>query len=120
MSAPIQVPVARFHDYHEALVACSALQAAGVRPHLAENFHASVAWHYVIALQGIRILVPHSDFEIARAVLDGANHASDAPRGAANPRPTPTELILAGAAFLIAGLPFPLWLRRKRPQPETG
>ena len=109
MSGP--VCVGRYYDYSEALVAWSALDAAGLQPNLAELHHASIAWHHIFALQGIRLIVNSQDLEAASTVLNlrktiGNGENYSAPKARAH------ELVFAAAVLLIAGLPFPIWMRR--------
>ncbi|MEM8743037.1 MAG: hypothetical protein AAGF14_00205 [Pseudomonadota bacterium] len=107
------VPVARFYDYPAALVACSALNAAGIKSSLAEQCPASVAWHHIVALQGIRLLVSRTDVDTAKAVLHGVDRPAGQTHETPTPKPKLYELILAGLVLFKVGLPLPLWLRRK-------
>jgi hypothetical protein len=110
------VPVKTCLSLPEALVASSYLRDHGVMTALNGYHHASAAWHVLLALGGIQISILDSDFDRARELLvDGSPPAPDYEQlqsGAAG-RATLCELAIAAAAFLLTGLPLPLWIRRR-------
>ena len=52
------------------MVDCSALQGAGINASLADENLVSPNWLYSNAVGGVKVMVPASQFEEARAVLD--------------------------------------------------
>ena len=106
------------HEFSEASVARSLLEAHGVVTCCPEWHHASVAWHNMYALGGIRLMTLNT---MAGEALDllGTGASPDrtppATRQAwVRPEVTVTDLAVALAVLIYAGLPFPLWRRRHR------
>ena len=94
----------------EAVVLVSALRSAGVPADIAEYFHVSVVWHHLVAVQGLRIVVPDARINDARELM-----AWQAPDYIATERPRPSfvEAALAGIALMF-GVVWPVWMRRYR------
>lgn len=110
------VTVSVYSEPSEAAVAQSCLLAHGLVAILPEWHHASVAWHHVNALQGLRLVTVAPMAAEARELL-GLSEVSDrrppdAPRPLSRPHVKAAEWTLAVAAFLVTGLPLPLWKRR--------
>jgi hypothetical protein len=111
------VPIKTCLSLPEALVASSYLRDHGVMTALNGYHHASVAWFVLFALGGIQLSVLDNDLDRARDLLeDGSPTAVNQERteadGAASPA-TLSEIAIAVAAFLLTGLPLPLWIRRR-------
>jgi hypothetical protein len=71
MSDSSQLVVVRaFSHPHEAHLACSALQAAGIHATLADDHIVAAAWLYSNAVGGVKVLVPAEDAAAAQEVLD--------------------------------------------------
>ncbi len=114
------VCIETFFEPTDALAAALCLRARGFIAILPEYQHASIAWHHVFALQGIRLWTLDSMADDARALLRLAN-PQEVPVVASSPRrrtkywnATVFEFFLALAAYLLAGLPLPIWKRRQR------
>jgi hypothetical protein len=104
------VTVAVHHDLSDAMVARSCLEAYGLVAVLPEWNHATIAWHFVYALDGLRLwqlLGNVTDLERATATPKQTSNwlSSDI---------TIVGLATAAAAFVMAGLPMPIWKRRLR------
>jgi len=114
------VNIAVFSEPSEAVVARSCLDAHGFVAILPEWHHASVAWHHVNALQGLRLWTVAPMAAEARELLRSSSPAlplplpPEAAPGWFRPDIASTELLAATAAFLFTGLPFPYWKRRQR------
>ena len=111
------VPIKTCLSLREALVVASYLGDHGIFAALNGYHHGSMAWHCLYALNGIRISVLDIDFESARELVDQAPSSgdTDAGRGGEGPeRASPSDIGVAAAALLLAGLPMPVWLRRPR------
>lgn len=87
----------RFPTLSQALVAQSALRAAGVRAFVFDEFRASVVWTEQFALGGVRVMVPADDLAAAEVVLG----PREAPEAAAEPAPAR----IGQVAGLLALLP---------------
>jgi hypothetical protein len=111
------VPVKTCLSLPEALVVSSYLADKGIFAALNGYHHASTAWHCLYALNGIQISVLDVDFDRARQLVDQARSSSDADAGRDTDdrgQASLSDIGLATAAFLLAGLPMPVWLRRAR------
>jgi hypothetical protein len=113
------VTISVYSEPSEAAVAQSCLRAHGLVAILPEWHHASVAWHHVNALQGLRLVTVAPMAAEARALL-GLPEAPDrpppdTPQGLLRPDVKAAEWMLAVAAFLLTGLPLPLWKRHRTP-----
>jgi hypothetical protein len=112
------LPIKAYLSLPEALVVASYLDDHGVLTALNGFHHGSMAWHCLYALNGIQVCVLDIDFDRARELVDHAPSLSDpeAKRdGHDRGRPTLSDIALAAAAFLLIGLPMPVWLRRPFP-----
>ena len=113
------VTISVYSEPSEAAVAQSCLRAHRLVAILPEWHHASVAWHHVNALQGLRLLTVAPMAAEARALLGLSEPPerppADTPQGLLRPDVKAAEWTLAVAAFLVAGLPLPLWKRRGTP-----
>lgn len=113
------VTIARYYEPAEALAAAAFLRAHGFVAILPEYHHATLAWHHVFAMQGVRLWTLDSMANDALDLLQTANAPrQEAMEDAAQRHPrfrnmTPAEFLLATAAFLLSGLPLPLWKRRR-------
>jgi len=65
----------RFPLLPQALVARSALEAAGLHPIVFDFWRASVFWTEQFALGGIRLMVPRQELEAARGLLSDLDPA---------------------------------------------
>jgi hypothetical protein len=110
------VPVKTCLSLPEALVAESYLREHGVVTSLNGYHHASVAWHHLFALGGIRLSVLDIHLERARVLLATPSPMADDEEQAVADgvavTPTQFEIAVALAASLLA-MPLPLWVRRK-------
>ncbi len=110
--------VGRYFWLHEALVASSLLEAAGIPSCLQDANLVRLNWMYATALQGIRLQVPITHANEARAVLSSeAATFEDMPSsdGCANCGAASCRLVHPGrrATFLTwLFLGVPLWYRR--------
>jgi hypothetical protein len=59
-----------FSHPHEAHLACSALEAAGIHARLADDHIVAANWLYSNAVGGVKVLVRVEDAPAAQAVLD--------------------------------------------------
>jgi hypothetical protein len=114
------VTISVYSEPSEAAVAQSCLRAHGLVAILPEWHHASVAWHHVNALQGLRLVTVAPMAAEARALL-GLPEAPDwpppdTPQGLLRPDVKAAEWMLAVAVFLLVGLPLPIWKRRGTPR----
>ncbi len=96
----------------EGLTARSMLEAYGIQVTLAGYYHGTSTWHHLSAIGGLQIWVMDWQAAAATELL-----ATPPPTGDANPsrsqRPRFSEIVVAAVAFLWAGLPLPLWNRRR-------
>ena len=110
------VPVKSCLSLPEALVVSSYLRDHGLITALNGYHHASVAWFVLFALDGVRISVLDKDVARARELL---GHVESKPpsqqESDAGRRPTLSEVAIAAAAFVLTGLPLPLWIRHRYP-----
>ena len=113
------VPVKACLSLPEALVVSSYLRDHGLITALNGYHHASVAWFVLFALDGVRISVLDRDVGRARELLaDVALEApsQEEPEGERrHSAPTLSQIAVAAAAFILTGLPLPLWIRRRCP-----
>jgi predicted Zn-ribbon and HTH transcriptional regulator len=126
------VVVGRFSQPHEAHLARSVLQAAGIEAIVADDHIVAVNWLYSNVVGGVKVLVPVADADMARAVLatpaqvDAEAVAADdltslrsevdrCPKcGSHNLVPTAPGRRLLFLSWLLVGIPiFPV-LRRTR------
>jgi hypothetical protein len=63
------IVVRAFSQLHEAHLACSALQAAGIHATLADDHIVAANWLYSNAVGGVKVLVAVEDAAAAQAVL---------------------------------------------------
>lgn len=120
------VVVRSFSRPHEAHLACSALQAAGIDARLADEYVVTADWLYSNAVGGVKVLVPAGEVEAARTVLDIpaiSEPAESADRSAAAACPRCGSHDLAPATrgrrssflvWLLLGFPLIPMLRRTR------
>jgi hypothetical protein len=80
----------RFALYPQALVARSALEAAGVRAVVFDEHRATMIWTEQFSLNGIRVMVPAQELEAARELLSELD-----------PPIAPTRGITAGGSSLL-------------------
>ena len=106
--------VAAFREPWEAQLFCGRLEAEGIPAFVAFDCHIGIAWHYSVALGGVRVQVPADHWEDARAIeslcragtfkaLLAANPApapmaAPTPPAAAAPIPAPTAVVVPIAA----------------------
>lgn len=114
------IPIETGLTVPEALVLRSLLEARGIFASLDEFHHATVAWYHLFALQGVRLSVPNADVELARTLIDEARATTGQEKtgrrtdvSARRTSVRPSDIIVAIATLLIAGLPFPFWERRR-------
>jgi hypothetical protein len=87
----------RFPTLTQALVARSALEAAGLHPFIFDEHRASVSWTEQFALGGIRVMAPEEELSAARALL-AEMEGEPAPAG--DPQP-PLFLLLLVSCVLV-------------------
>ena len=114
------VTVKTYYELTEASVACSLLEAHGLIACLPEGHHASVAWHNIHALGGIRLMTVDAMAEEARDLLGAGSEAGESSPSMGSrptwrrPEVTVVDLLIAVLVLVYTGLPFPLWRRRHR------
>jgi len=114
------VTVTVCHDLSDAMVARSCLEAYGLVAVLPEWNHATIAWHFAFALHGLRLWTIDSSAGDARQLLgcvDDPEHAAVTMKQTSRwlfADITTVDLATAVAAFVITGLPMPVWKRRLR------
>jgi hypothetical protein len=64
------IVVRAFSHAHEAQLACSALQAAGIDATLADAHIVTANWLYSNLVGGVKVLVPPEDADAAREILN--------------------------------------------------
>lgn len=92
-----------YSDLSEALVAKSFIEAHGYYGFIPDWHHLSAAWHYTVALQGVRLCTTEADAAGVRMLLDDIE-----PGGLQEPSFSIGSLFVAAGAYLIAGLPYPI------------
>jgi len=110
----------RFPLLPQALVARSALEAAGLHPLVFDEFRSSMIWTEQFALGGVRVMVPEQELEPARALLSDieAQAADTAPP--APPKSQPGLLLLLFALSVVVGWPIAGFRRRDRFRQTTA
>ena len=106
------VPIKTFLSLSEALVASSCLQGHGIVAALNSYYHGSIAWHHLVALNGIQLSVLDIDLDRAKEVLVQDSSVADGqkPADAKSHCPaTLSEIGVAVATLLVAGLPLPIF-----------
>ena len=83
--------VARYFERTEAVVARSALEAAGIPAHLADENITRLAWFYSLAIGGNRLFVPEERLQEARALL-ATNSRLEKPRTHATTAPETVKI----------------------------
>jgi hypothetical protein len=124
------VVVRAFLHAHEAHMACSALQAAGLHASLKDANIVAVNWLYSNAVGGVKLLVPIEEVAAAREILDtpaepdkgdeSPTHAEDDEKSVC-PRCGSQSLVgvvrgrrLAALSWLLMNVPlFPVWRRTR-------
>jgi hypothetical protein len=85
MNSGAALTVARtFTNVHEAHLAKSVLEAAGIDVELADEHVVSMNWTYSNAVGGVKALVPADRLDEAQAVLDTSAVLEDAPDSSQN------------------------------------
>jgi hypothetical protein len=111
------VPIKTCLSLPEALVVRSYFQDHGIVAALNVYYHGSVAWHHIFALNGIQLSVLDVEFDRARQLMvDAASLADEQDQPDAEgpaARPTLFQIAAAMVVLLLAGLPLPLWSRRR-------
>ena len=133
MPEPSEFVVVRaFTHHHEAHLACSALEAAGLDAAIADENIVAADWLVSNAVGGVKVLVRAEDVSAAREVLDGtavletgddseAAVDTDQGRSAGCPRCGSEAVVhvargkrIAVLSWLLAGVPlFPVWQKRR-------
>jgi hypothetical protein len=129
MQDPSLVVVRAYSQPHEAYLAQSALEAAGIRSTLADDHIVATNWLWSNAVGGVKVLVASEDTAAAKAVLDvpaevdaGAIPESSrltdvdgCPRcGSRDVRPFTAGRRLSVLSWILAGLPlFPVRRRMR-------
>jgi hypothetical protein len=122
------VVAAAFTSVHEAHLARSALEAAGIDAHVADEHTVSMNWVMSNAIGGVKVLVPDDRLEEARTILsvEAQDHGSPLDDVSADP---PAEACprcggrdwesklpgrgLAIASWFLVGFPLGIPLRRR-------
>jgi len=116
---PSLVPVARYFDNPSAAVACSVMKQAGIPAFVFDQHLALMNVSLLVALGGIRIMVPAEHAKEARAILGVDDDLSpnedeeDCPRCDASCAFRPASLVLGLLALFCAHVYF-LYRRRRR------
>lgn len=119
--------IATFNEPLEAQLACSRLEAEGIRAAVADANVIGIDPMYSAALGGVKVVVDEADAQNARALL-AEDHSADAEQAAeqslvscprcASPENTPVRsALLAIASFLLLG--YPLAARKKQVECQT-
>ena len=95
----------RFSLLPDALVARSALEAAGLHPIVFDQFRASIVWTEQIALGGVRLMVPEQELAPARAFLSDVHGAPPTAKATAPVKGSPTLFLVLFVASLLVGWP---------------
>ena len=98
-----------YFDRSEAVVAQATLEAHGIYAVLPDWYHVSNAWHYTVAMQGIRLSVRDEDAATALELLKPASDFEEPETEASI-----TSTVIAFLCFFLTGVPYPV-RRRKRP-----
>ncbi|MDJ0968500.1 MAG: hypothetical protein QNJ06_01270 [Kiloniellales bacterium] len=112
--------VRTFYDLPAAEVARATLIGHGIPSHLFDAHLAGMAWHYIFALGGIRLVVVDEYLGLAQRVLE-ATEASRADADAIDPCPAcgtddafrPASLALGVLGYLVATIPLPVAFGRR-------
>lgn len=97
-----------FYDLPEAVVAKSMLEAHGIFAVIPDWLHASNAWHYTFAIQGIRLCVLEDDEALALELLQPSPTYEEPQRAASC-----QSGLMALLSYVFAGLPYPVRRRTK-------
>lgn len=103
------VTIRTYSDCLEAVVAKSFLEAHGIYSIIPDWNTARNAWHYVTALQGVRLCAMESEAKRANEILDEVEVETL--------RQGPIckgDLFLAAIAFFLAGIPHPVRRQKLR------
>ncbi len=105
------VTIGVYFDRPESVVVQSMLRAYGIAADLPDWHQTGNAWHWTVALQGIRVNVPDRDAGTAAELLKSLPDYQE----------PETELTVAGSlttafCFFLAGVPYPA--RRRRGEAE--
>jgi hypothetical protein len=95
----------RFPLLPQALVARSALEAAGLHPFVFDEFRASLTWTEQFTLGGIRVIVPEQELEAAHQVLAEVDPAPPPARRVGPLRPPSVMLWVLMLACIFVGWP---------------
>lgn len=87
----------RFPLLPQALVARSALEAAGLHPFVFDEFRASVSWTEQFSLGGVRVMVPDQELASARRLLGEIEGKPEPPTEAH----APLFLLLLASCFIV-------------------
>ncbi|MEQ8824850.1 MAG: hypothetical protein RIC14_10795 [Filomicrobium sp.] len=98
-----------FYDRSEALVAKSMLEAHGIYADVPDWFLTTNAWHFTVALQGIRLNVFDRDAPVALELLKRQLPGYEEPEAEASI----FSGVFAFFSFFFAGLPYPV--RKRKP-----
>lgn len=110
--------VAVLYTPGESAVVLSRLQAAGI-PAFADNWYiGTLAWHWTVALGGIRVLVPAAELAAASTLL--AERGEDRPPPPAFSRYRLLNAAIAIAALLVASVPPPARIQGSYHPPAEG
>jgi hypothetical protein len=102
----------------EGITAGSYLEAFGIHVALAGYHHGTMAWHHLYAIGGLQLWVLDANEEIALQLLSLPalnRHDHQTGHRTTIARANVPELMLAAIAFITAGLPLPIWVRRRQP-----
>ena len=107
--------IIRFSSLNEAMVARSALEAAGFHPHLFDEYRANMVWTEQTAIGGIRLVAPDFEVSEARDFVLRPRRRVRAPAIIRTSNPVVTTAYLFASAFIgwpLAGLKRPDWFHR--------
>ena len=110
-----------FYDLPQAQVARSILCANGIPAFLPDGYLAANNWGFIVALGGIRLVVPERNVERANALLDAPSPRGEAgdpvdacPACGGEDVFRQPSLFAAVTAFLFVQWPFLIMTRRRR------
>jgi ribosomal protein L37E len=88
---PRPVVAAAFTSVHEAHLAMSVLEAAGIETSIADEHLVSMTWTYSNAVGGVKVLVPADRLEEARSLLESGAIVDLPPQSSPDEEPDDAE-----------------------------
>ena len=104
----------RFPILPQALVARSALEAAGLHPFVFDEFRSSMIWTEQLAIGGVRVMVLEHELEPARALLSEIEAQAAEATPPEPPRNRPGLLLVLFVLGIVVGWPIAGFRQRAR------